>query len=264
MNISLQKYIIELHQQGRNCFTKQKALVDLGYAKKAFEVAASRLVKQKKLFMPKSSFYVIIPQSHQNIGFIDPYLYLNSMMRHLDREYYVAILSAAQKYGATHHQPQVIQVITRESVSSVVKPGLFLSFHRKHNFPDEAFIHKVKTDAGYFLMSSPELTLVDLIRYQQAAGGINNVYNILYELQDQVSPKALRKCFNDASDAPSVQRLGYMLSTLSIKQLSRICFEWLQKNASNPVPLRMGYDYEKSQFVPDWNLYVNEQLELDV
>jgi len=61
----------------------------------------------------RQGFYVIIPPEYSKQGIIPPYLYIDDLMKSLDKPYYVGLLSAAALYGAAHQQPTGYTVITQ-------------------------------------------------------------------------------------------------------------------------------------------------------
>ena len=104
------------------------------------------------------------------------------MMRHLERPYYVALLTAARMHGAAHQAPQVFQVITdgrriRDRDLGRVRIRFYES---KHVGEDET--EPVHSPDGYVTVSTKETTVVNLIAYPHAAGGYSNIATIIGEL----------------------------------------------------------------------------------
>ncbi len=62
-------------------------------------------------------------------------------------------------------------------------------------------------------ISSPALTALDLLRYPQASGGIDNVATVLSELGPDIEPDQLA-LLSDRVERPIAQRLGHMLDQL--------------------------------------------------
>ncbi len=261
--MSLAKYILQLQQSGRLNFTKKEAMATLGFTAEHTKVSANRLIKKQALFMPKKGFYVIIPVASQARGFIDPILYLRDLMKFLNSNYYVGLLSAAQRYGAAHQQPQALQVITEKQIAPIIKTGAHIRFYKKKSFLDSKHIQAKKIDTGYVNVSSPELTALDLIKYPYAAGQINNIATVLSELEEQIKAPMLRQVIQEAQDRTSVQRLGYLFDYLDIIRLSKVCRSWLDKSTPNPIPLVANQDHMLSQLDQKWKIYVNEVVEPD-
>ncbi|HQS84885.1 MAG: hypothetical protein B7Y25_08315 [Alphaproteobacteria bacterium 16-39-46] len=264
MKISLSKYIIALQQLGRLSFTQKEACDELGLSVDYIKVSANRLIVHKKLFMPKRGFYVIIPVTDQVHGFIDPFYYIDNLMRFLNSNYYVGLLSAAQRYGAAHQQPQALQIISEKQIYPIIKPGAHIRFYKKLHFPEAKYIQSLKTDIGYVNISTPELTAYDLIRYPHASGQIHNIATVLIELEELIKVSHFKKFLQDANDHSSIQRLGYLFEFLRIERLSKVCKDWIISHESRPVPLVPNNAYDPSHLVYPWKIYVNEEVETDL
>ena len=61
-----------------------------------------------------------------------------------------------------------------------------MKFIIKKNIPTSFLIQK-KTKSGYVLVSSPELTAMDLILYDKEIGGINRAATVLNELAEELN-----------------------------------------------------------------------------
>jgi hypothetical protein len=72
-------------------------------------------------------------------------------------------------------------------------------------------IEKHKTDTGIMKVSSPELTILDLLRYPHASGGINGIVTVLHELAPKADTEKLVKLC-PAFERSVLQRTGYLLS----------------------------------------------------
>jgi predicted transcriptional regulator of viral defense system len=60
-------------------------------------------------------------------------------------------------------------------------------------------------------ISSPELTILDLLRYPQAGGGLDNIATVLEDLGPKADPDKL-SALCSAFERSVVQRTGYLLS----------------------------------------------------
>jgi hypothetical protein len=56
-------------------------------------------------------FYAIIPVGYALRGAVPPELYIDDLMKYLNRTYYISLLNAAVFYGAAHQQPQDFSVV---------------------------------------------------------------------------------------------------------------------------------------------------------
>lgn len=104
--------------------------------------ALTREVSKGRIMSPLRGFYVIVPDEYVLRGAVPQSFYLDDMMHHLGRKYYVALLSAASYHGASHQVPLRFSVM-------IEPPALI------HNF----FKHKVVFGICNLLESGLETAL---------------------------------------------------------------------------------------------------------
>lgn len=211
---ALAAYIASLLSEGRVVFASEQAERTLGVGRGAFLDAAERLQRRKALIRPRQGFYVAVPQQFASWGAPPPPWYIDALMRHEQQPYYVGLLKAAELHGATHQAVMEFQIVTAKRMPKI-KAGrnLIVFYYRKDIAAVEAGIEDRKTDTGRMKISSPALTALDLLRYPQAAGGIDNVATVLTDLAEKIDPSQLA-ALSDAAERPVVQRLGHLLERL--------------------------------------------------
>ena len=91
--------------------------------------------------------------------------------------------------------------------------NLIVFCFRKEMEAVTAGIEDRKTDTGTMKISSSALTVLDLLRYPQASGGIDNVATVLPNLGGSIDPEQLAT-FSPLVERPVVQRLGHLLERL--------------------------------------------------
>ncbi len=67
--------------------------------------ALTRGVSKERIMSPLCGFYIIVPDEYVLRGAVPQPFYLDNMMHHLRRKYYVALLSAASYHGVSHQVP---------------------------------------------------------------------------------------------------------------------------------------------------------------
>lgn len=211
---ALSAYIASLLSAGQVVFTSEQAEQALGVARGAFLDAAERLQRRKALIRPRQGFYVVVPPQFASWGAPPPSWYIDALMRREQQPYYVGLLKAAELHGATHQAVMEFQIVTPKRLPKI-KAGrnLIVFYYRKDIAAVESGIEDRKTDTGRMKMSSPALTALDLLRYPQAAGGIDNVATVLTDLGEKIDPSQLA-ALSDAAERPVVQRLGHLLERL--------------------------------------------------
>jgi hypothetical protein len=212
--ITLSKYLTTLQSEGQISFTRNEAIKALKTTPPTFLKAAARLQKQRMLFNPRQGFYVAVPPQFLNWEAPPPAWYIDALMRHERRSYYVGLLKAAELHGATHHAVMEFQVITDRQLPRIRAGRSWITFHfRKDLKAVRTGIVERKTDTGTMKVSSPELTALDLLRYIHVAGGVDAVATVLADLGGKIDGAklaAMAKHFDRACG----QRLGYLLDRL--------------------------------------------------
>src|ERR1700730_1043858 len=208
---SLSAYITGLLASGRLVFSREEAQTPLGTGRGAFLAAAQKLQKRGRLLNPRQGFYVIVPPQNLNFGSPPPASFIDDLMRHEKRPYYVGLLKAAELHGAAHHAVMEFQIVTDKQMRNVQVGRSKIAFYFKKDLNAIASgIEDHKTDTGKMKVSSVELTLLDLLRYPHAAGGLDTIATIVSDLGDRIDHDKLATL--SVSHERSVsQRLGHLL-----------------------------------------------------
>jgi predicted transcriptional regulator of viral defense system len=253
------RFVEELLGQGRYTFTRQEADRRLGRGASATYFALYRLARTGWLVMPRSGFYVIVDPQHRVAGTLPPEWFINDLMKHMGRPYYVGLLSAAQLHGAAHHRPQEFQVIVPQRTIRPVRAGnVLIRFYGKGPF-NHAQLQEFKTPATALEASTPETTAWDLVRYLRAAGGLDHVATVLSELAEKLDPAKLRDTAERHGETLVAQRLGCLLDQGGHRRLSKELAAWVRDAPLRPLdpgaPLNGARESRK------WHLLVNARVE---
>jgi predicted transcriptional regulator of viral defense system len=207
----LSSYATGLLAAGRLVFSRDEAQAALGIGRGAFLAAAQKLQKRGRLLNPRQGFYVIVPPQNLNFGSPPPASFIDDLMRHEKRSYYVGLLKAAELHGSAHHAVMEFQTVTDKQMRAVQVGRSKIAFYFKKDLtPVAPGIEDHKTDTGKMKISSVELTLLDLLRYPEASGGLDNVLTIFADLGPKIDAgKMVSLC--DAFERSIIQRTGYLL-----------------------------------------------------
>ncbi len=259
----LDKYFSSIRSKGRYTFTYDELEQQLGLSDRAIIQSLSRLKKKGEIVQIRKGFYVIIPPEYSQQGMLPPYLFINDLMKSLNKPYYVGLLSAAALHGAAHQQPMEYFVIAQTPAPrSINNKKLKISFFSKNNWEQDDIVQK-STDAGYLNISSPELTALDLLTYVDKMG-LNRATTILQELSQVMKASALVKTATRYPSTPVIQRLGYILDKIvGEKKL----VDALQKVLSNRtvVPVLLSVQNKKKGEIDEiWKVIINMEIESDL
>jgi predicted transcriptional regulator of viral defense system len=257
----LGKYLTEIRAGGRYAFTLEalKSKFDLSYP--TLKQNLYRLKLKKEIVQIRQGFYVIIPPEYSKQGMLPPYLFIDDLMKSLDKPYYVGLLSAAALHGAAHQQPMGYTVITQSPAPRSIDK-LKIVFFSKQNFLQDGIIQK-KTPAGYINVSSPELTALDFFDYLHKFG-VNRITTVLQELAEAMKPAPLLKIARQYSNTAAIQRLGYILEReIQETKLSDSLWKALNEKTCFPIPLSPQKD-KKGEMDNKWKVIKNTEIESDL
>jgi len=231
---ALATYASGLLARGRGVFSADEAQKEIGVSRGAFLDAAERLQRRGQLIRPRRGFYVVVPPQHSATGAPPPEWYIDALMRHEKRPYYVGLLAAAAAHGASHQAVMEFQVVTDKLLPDIEAGRTRIVFsYRKDMAAVAAGIEDRKTQSGYMKLSSPELTALDLVRYPQSGAGLDNIATVLSELTERLQPEKLAS-LSGAFEKAVVQRLGHLLGRLGHPQIAEPMFVAL--SARGPLP----------------------------
>lgn len=262
----LDAFIDEQRANGKYYFATESLHDQLGVSENALKKSLQRLKNQGLVVMVRRGFYVIVPPEYRSKGIIPTSLYINDLMKFLNRDYYVGLLNAAAYYGAAHQQPQNYSVITEGIALRPINNGkVNINFYIKKKWNKE-YIIKRKVDTGYINISSPELTALDLISYYDGVGGFNRVATVLEELREAVEPEKLAAAAKFYDETSTIQRLGYILEcVLEDSQLSNELYNYLDLVDHYPTLLRPQKEKPDNMITGNrWKVVPNIEIEADI
>jgi predicted transcriptional regulator of viral defense system len=263
IKLSIKKYIDILASNGKYFFTVDEALKATGVSKIALNSSLRRLKKKNELASPLKGFFIIIPPEYRSLRSLPPEQFIDDLMKHLKIPYYVALLSAAQYYGAAHQKPQYFQVIIPGTRRSIEIGRVKIIFIRKSDATN-ATIRQFNTPRGYVSVATPEIIAVDLVIFPHQSGGISDVFEILSELSEHIEREGFLKAIRQLNMAPPIQRLGYFFDLLELDEFSQLCNDELRKyQYIRKVKLDPQSSTSMSVLNKKWNLIINIDLETE-
>ncbi len=260
----LPEYIRQLQAKGEYWFLRKDIQKQLGISTNAMTIALWRLAKKKAVCRIHGDFYVIVPLEYQAVGCLPPEWFIDALMQHLNLKYYVALLTAASFDGAADQQVMIFQVMTQKRLRSIIVGNQKIVFYYQKTFPETRVLQQKKTPASYFKLSTPELTAIDLVRYMDAAGQVNHVATVLYELAEKINIETLSQSVQSGvAKMPDVQRLGYIFDVIHVG-LDLQCLE-NSIQVQKPNYIRLVSDAQKKVIEHNrhWYVLVNELIEMD-
>lgn len=224
-----------------------------------------RLTGKGETINLRKGFYLIITPRYTTAQKLPIQLYSEKLFKYLDRNYYVALFSAAKFHGASHQQIQRDYIITEKpKYNDISKNSIDIRFFSTSNWTGKN-IQQKKSDAGIFKVSSPALTLVDLIHHQTKLGGVNRMLAVIEELTEGLSKQDLVELLNWYPQQSTLQRFGFLLEKLGInEEYQELIFMQLKMKKIFPVLLSPRSNEKPGAVNNRWKIVVNIKLESDL
>lgn len=253
-----------LRGNGRYAFTMNDLIQAVPKTVKNLRKDIDRLREKGEVLNIRREFYTIIPDEYRNMGAVPVEFYIDELMVHLNKQYYVGLFSAAMFLGAAHQQPQEFFVISPFPKPRMVQgSNLLINFITKRKFPIYG-IENRKTDTGYFMISGPELTFLDLIYFEQTMGGFNRIITILQELSENISLTRMKEALQNDFPLSTIQRAGYITEqVLANSKLASLFENYLSKKNQQLVLLKSSGNKDGLLSLK-WKVLINTQIEGDL
>ena len=265
--IKISSWIEKLLSEGKNAFSLNFLRQELPYYSDiAIKRALNRLSAKGRIVSVFKGYYLIISPQYTARGILPPALFIDGLMKYLNKSYYDGLINAAAFHGAAHQQPQEFFVFTESAIlRPIQKKGIkvhFISISSVYH----PWLVDVKTEAGYLKVSNPLLTATDLIRYEKRIGGLSRAATVIEELSEAIDPLDINSEIIESFPLATWQRLGYILDVVLEKSvLAEVILSKLQLGNKNPYRIPLKASGEKKDFTVNekWNIIVNASIETD-
>lgn len=260
----LDDYLDEMRSQGRFTFTSNEVIGRFRLTDNAFKKTMQRLLQKDRVARLRNEFYLIIPPEYASRQTLPLGYFIDDLMKFLERDYYVGLLTAAMYHGAAHQQPQTQFIVSAPPYLRPIKNRQqSIVFCLKKEW-DTDFIAQYKTDAGYINISGPALTALDLVFYSDRIGGINRAATVLAELIFELKPDKLAKAATKFSQTTTLQRLGFLLEEVLHKiELADALHASLNNRKYYPTQLDPKKESENQKTPNRWKIIPNMEVEAD-
>ena len=264
-NMCLNDWIKELDQRGVTSFSFQQVRCEFHErTEKSLKTDIKRLVSARRIENVYKGFYVIIPIQYQLKGIVPPSYYINELMEHLGKPYYVGLLSAAAIYGASHQRTMITQIVTTGPRTRTSNRNSLLDWNYRQQIPKE-LIETRNGEMGRIYYSSAELTATDLIQFASHVGGYQRAATVIAELVDTIDINKMRTVLQHTT-ATTVQRLGYLLDNILFeKDMADALYGMLKEKVGyfNAVTMSPGHPASDSPESNRWRVDMNIDIEID-
>ncbi len=256
--------IDSLLAHGQVALSTPEAAQLLGVPADQVRVRMHPLLRTGRAFSPARGFWVAVPPEYRSWGVIPGVQFIDPMMTHLRRDYYVGWLSAAELHGAAHQRPQVLQVAVDRHLSDRDISRVRLRFIERAHLADVPRVRR-NVPTGQIWVSTPEATVLDLAADPARGGGISNVATVLMELAEDKRLDADRLAeAAERYQLAAVRRLGFLLDSVDEPALAEALHDHTeQRRRFPPDALAPGNDGD-GDVDGRWRLRINTAVEPDL
>jgi hypothetical protein len=171
-------------------------------------------------------FFVIVSPEHMAIGAPPVAWWIDDYFKWLRHPYYLALQSAASTYGSTPQAIQVSQVMTDCPRRPITVGRLQVRFFVKQGIARTP-TQPLANAYAPLLVSTPEATAFDLIRYASRIGGIGRAMETLVPLVPLFRIPEMKKVLEVENETSTAQRLGFILERRGNSRLTEVIHDWL-------------------------------------
>ena len=246
---------------------------DLGVSRTAVRAAMRRLADKGLAYMASRGFYVLVPDEYKDAGTPPAVSFLDDLMRYRGHSYYVALASAVEVLLGAHDVPRSVQVITDRATDDLTygsgnhviqffTKSRIRTVGRNEDLSGLGIARRtVGTGPGSILVSTPEQTALDLVRYLWCRKIHVDVAYVLKRLAPLLDNQRLADAFT-GRDIVTWRRVGCLLDILGYRaktaKLRRAVMphvwdtDWSFPGLLNEKVARRRKDWNH-----EWYLYVN-------
>ncbi len=266
-NVRIVDWTNNLLSQGRTAFS----IIELrsafpNHSEIALQLSLNRLKKKGIVLSVFKGYYLIIPPQYHSMGILPVPLFIDGLMKHLARNYYIGLLNAATFHGSSHQQPQEYFIFTVfPGLRPTHKKGVKVNYISKKEIPLQLLENR-KTETGYINISSPELTAADLIQFEKRIGGLNRAANVINDLMGELNTDRINDAFIKIIPTSTLQRLGFMLENIfSQQELADTIFGKCLQGGKTffRIPLKTSVHSKSSSSDNRWKVINNVKIEIE-
>ncbi len=259
------QYITKLLSVEEYSFSLDELIQETQKTKNSIWLELAHLIEKNEVVNLRKGFYLILPPRYRSLGKLPLNLYIEKLFTYLNREYYVGFYSAAKVHGASHQQLQRDYVMTKPpKLLDISKSPLGIRFLTTTSWP-QGNIEARRSDAGIYNISSPVLTLADLVRYQNKLGGLNRILSTIEELMEEVTESDIKELLTWYDHKATLQRLGFLMYQVTDDTLmSNLIFEHLKPQKTYPILLQPDSMKKPGAVDNKFKIDINIKLESDL
>lgn len=247
---------------GIHAFSARDAAEVAGIKPSSAWPALARLIRNRLAFSPARGLYIPIPPEYRSWGVVPAAWFVDALMAHLGRAYYVGYLSAAEIHGAAHQRPQVFQVVVDRDVRDRGFGRVRLRFITNRDVAALPMMRR-NTPTGTMAVSTPALTALDLANRPENGGALHNVATVLIDLANDgmLDDAALAELVSRFPLAAS-RRAGWIVEHFTDVRLDDLAAAVV---VADDQPSKLDkHQARRGRVDPRWRVRINAVVEPDL
>jgi hypothetical protein len=211
---------------GRFAFALEQLTRETGLSAIAAKFQLLRLRGKVARVSPRQPFFLIVSPEHRSLGAPPATWWLHDYFNWLGRPYYLALQSAAGAFGSNPQALQVTQVMTSRPCRALKVGRIQVRFFVKGGL-ERTPTQQPAGAVAPLLISTPEATAYDLVRYATRIGGIERAAETIRPLLPQLRARELKRVLGGENEPAVAQRLGFVIETCGNRPLAKVIRDWL-------------------------------------
>ena len=241
---------------GHFTISLREMVKETGLSAVAAKRQLSRLRDRVVRISPRQAFFLIVSPEHRNMGAPPANWWLQDYFNWLGRPYYLALQSAASSFGSNPQALQVTQVMTDLPRRAIQVGRVQIQFFVKRAI-EQTPTQQLAGEVAPILISTPEATACDLIRYASRIGGIERAAETIRPLLSLLRAPELKRVLDGENRPAIAQRLGFVFEAYGNRPLARVVREWLPDEISVVTLSPTRFKQARLPFSKRWQLFNN-------
>ena len=250
--------------QGQHFITTAEAADVLGVSAASVPASLERSRMAGKLISVTKGGWVPVPPEFRSAGAPPPSHFIHQVMDHLGHPYYVGFLSASAILGVSHQAPMVFQVVTPARLRSRrIGRGRIQFIQRAAAAERPRWQHGVPT--GRIWVSTPEVTVLDLVESPRDGAGLSNVATVVGGmLMDGSLDSGVLASVAAMYPTAAVQRSGYVIDFMASETEVEFDTRPLQALVAGSRYRHLSPSGGGGRHDSRWHVVVNAEIEHDL
>ncbi|WP_420619018.1 type IV toxin-antitoxin system AbiEi family antitoxin domain-containing protein [Candidatus Poriferisocius sp.] len=250
--------------QGRHFISSAEVADILGINRASVPGSLERARKSGKLISVTKGGWVPVPPEYRSARAPPPSHFIHQLMEHLGHPYYVGFLSAAAIHGASHQAPMVFQVVTPAQLRDRRIGRGQIRFIRRSEIADRPR-QQQNVPTGRIWVSTPEVTIFDLVETPLEGGGLSNVATVIGALliEGRLN-SALMASIGRLYPLAVVQRTGFLVDYMAGEVGIECDTESLRSLARGGRYRDLSPANGEGSPDPRWHIMANIEIEHDL